>query len=184
MHEYNVRIFADCEAIINGEKPDKTIQMYADDPSIVDSNQGGYELSIKVPHDSVITWQVFPKTVQPKGPDGATYWVLIDAEHDFDGDKTKKGLLHDWTAHQGAQTVWVYEPDGIHMHQNEPLTPVSRGAFQPYVKATAALNIERPGPQDSDRDAYTFWINVYRNGTLAKKDYFWDPFIKVYGGNS
>jgi hypothetical protein len=182
MATHFVQIFVDCASIVSGKQdPASQIQMFADAATTVLTGQGGYELSIQVNSGDDIQWSVFPRVPQVPGSTKA-YSVLVSATYAWNNST----LLKNWKAYQGAGPIFVYKDDGEDIapttNINAPIDApiVMKGDFRPFVEAHASL----PGRPDSgtkQKEAYTFFINIYENDNPnpVVKDYNWDPFVTV-----
>ncbi|QUJ68921.1 hypothetical protein KDD30_07550 [Photobacterium sp. GJ3] len=167
-----VEIVIDCESVEHGASGSSVVQMFSDPSIVLDNSQGSYELSIQVNNDDVIRWSVYPKVTESES--GSHYSVIIDAKHDWNNDT----LLKEWTAYQGHTQVFVYDQDAVPMNEFVDV-PVSRQtAYMPFVQANATLP-GRPNVGDKQKEAYTFYVNVYKDDTLIGQ-INWDPYVTVY----
>ncbi|WP_437876848.1 AidA/PixA family protein [Sorangium sp. So ce513] len=176
MATQDVMIIVDCESILKGVRdPASQIFMFAD-PSIVLDGQGTDELSIQVNNQDIIRWFVFPKVMQVQGSED-TYAVLAVGNYAWD----KSTLLKEWTAYQGNGSIWTYQNDGVPLTQGQDVTTKRVTDYKPYIQANASLP-GRPDPGTKQREAYYFYLNIYKgNGNApAVKDYSWDPYVTVY----
>ncbi|MHC6530098.1 AidA/PixA family protein [Vibrio proteolyticus] len=166
-----VEVVIDCEAVENGSSGGSVVQMFADPKIVLDNSQGSYELSIQVNNSDIIRWSAFPKMIESES--GSHYSVIIDAKHDWNNNT----LLKDWTAYQGNTQVYVYQQDAVAMSDYVDVPVARQTAYMPNVQANAVLP-GRPNVGEKQKEAYTFYVNVYKDDQLIGQ-INWDPYVTV-----
>jgi hypothetical protein len=162
----------------------QSVQMYAADPGIVQSNsQGTNELWVKVPADTVLRWRAVPLQMDT-GSDSEPelYHVIISSFKLWGagGGTPPQGdaslYLKEWGTSNGEGDAPYYSSTG-NIAPNTTLPVGTEGINRPFVQTTAQLTNrdETQGP----KVAYSFTVDVYKNRTKVAT-INWDPFVTVY----
>lgn len=165
----------DILCVIDCDQPfARNVKMYSGTESIVQSGEGGNELAVRVPGDSVLRWRAVPLQLQSdRGGSNEYYHCIISKVHLWGNARE---YITGWEANKGEGGAPVYaHNDNISPEHEISLDTVGR--YRPYVQATAVL----PGRDDNESPqvAYTFYVKIYQGETLVK-EMSWDPYVTVY----
>ena len=172
-----VHIIVDCEAIALNPNVAATsvIQMFADPAIVKEDSNGAPDLTIQVNNQDDIRWTIYPKA--PSSSVDA-YTVIVDARHAWAGSSA---MLKNWAAYQGQTSIPVYNPDGQLMAQDAQINIMRMSGYLPYVEAHVSLPGNQPPGYTSDDEAYSFYINIYKNDQdKPVASYTWDPHVYVH----
>ncbi|WP_437999641.1 hypothetical protein WMF26_06715 [Sorangium sp. So ce185] len=163
----------------------QTVQMYAADTGIVQAgSQGTNELWVKVPAESNLRWRVEPlQAATFENGELKLYHTLITKFHLWaanaqatppQGDASK--YLTEWGCDNGSGNAPFYAtPETITPDTN--IGTSTQGIYRPYIQCTTALGRDET---QSQKLAYTFYVQVYKAGKPYGPPISWDPYVTVY----
>lgn len=175
---YDILCVIDCD---NPNGPNG-VKMYAGDTRIVTSGEGGHELAVHVPTDSVLRWRAVP--LQLNSDQGGTdeyYHTIISKVHlwganpgNNQGDA--RPYLVEWAANRGEGGAPIYAHNS-NVAPDHEIALDTVGRYRPYIQCNTTL--EGRDQRTSPKVAYTFYVKIYRGEDFIR-EISWDPYVTVY----